>query len=599
MSWAYFGGVIILLLLIVLLLLGVFIVPRFVVTTLKDNFGKMPEEIDKTYYSIIKVGGISFFPLLCVDVALAIILLCTSELPNNNSFITGSMLLGGTLLYMVGLRYDLRGVSSLVRLIVLLIVPLPVVVLCPSFLTALLMYLAAVYMIEMMKLLDGMNGLASGTLTITLLLLLILDIMQGYWFPVLVILSALVVVVPFWLMKMFSKKWKKVIMGNAGAYTMGLVLVYAFFSSFSNNGGDLVFGDNFVVALSIIMLPALDTLRVIGSRARDSRSIIMPDRNQINFKLLRTGMPNGAIFPTYICLIVLFAVSAYLMLHWGVNDGLVAGIEVLLWVATELVMNYFIRSREKRHHLKQWDRVYGREAWDANGPYEQIEAKQLLFGTLGLSERFIDGDEQDFISDSMNLAERFGKRLFDIVVSALCLVVFSPLFLLCYILIKIDDGKDVLFSQERIGRYGRPFNIYKFRTMSVDAEQTGPQLSHAQGEDDPRLTKIGRFLRAHHLDKLPQLWNVLVGDMSLIGYRPERKYYIDQIMEHDPRYAFLYQIRPGVTSYATLYNGYTDTMEKMLRRLELDLYYLAHRSGWFDCKILFLTFASIVFGKKF
>ena len=98
---------------------------------------------------------------------------------------------------------------------------------------------------------------------------------------------------------------------------------------------------------------------------------------------------------------------------------------------------------------------------------------------------------------------------------------------------------------------------------------------------------------------MTQLWNVFCGDMAFIGPRPERKFYIDQILEHDIRYSYLYQIRPGVTSYATLYNGYTDTMEKMLRRLEYDLYYLGHRSWWFDFKVLFNTFCSIVFGKKF
>lgn len=96
---------------------------------------------------------------------------------------------------------------------------------------------------------------------------------------------------------------------------------------------------------------------------------------------------------------------------------------------------------------------------------------------------------------------------------------------------------------------------------------------------------MGRFLRAHHLDELPQLWNVLRGDMTFIGYRPERKFYIDQIMERNPRYAELFAYRPGVTSYATLYNGYTDTMEKMLRRLDYDLYYVEHQSLWFDFKI--------------
>lgn len=212
--------------------------------------------------------------------------------------------------------------------------------------------------------------------------------------------------------------------------------------------------------------------------------------------------------------------------------------------------------------------------------------------------RTID-NQTEFIPSGMTIFERSIKRIIDLIVSAVCLIVFSPLILLIYILIKMDDGGPAFFAQERIGRFGRPFYIYKFRSMKMDAEAMGLQLSHAGGDDDPRITKIGKFLRAHHLDELPQLWNVFTGDMAFIGYRPERKFYIDQIMEHDPRYAFLYQIRPGVTSYATLYNGYTDTMEKMLRRLELDLYYLNHRSVWFDCKILFLTFTSIVFGKKF
>jgi lipopolysaccharide/colanic/teichoic acid biosynthesis glycosyltransferase len=113
------------------------------------------------------------------------------------------------------------------------------------------------------------------------------------------------------------------------------------------------------------------------------------------------------------------------------------------------------------------------------------------------------------------------------------------------------------------------------------------------------MTRIGRFLRNHHLDELPQLWNVLKGDMSFVGYRPERLYYIRQIMERDARYERLYQIRPGITSMATLYNGYTDTMEKMLKRLEMDLYYLEHRSWKMDLKILWLTFFSIVFGRIF
>jgi lipopolysaccharide/colanic/teichoic acid biosynthesis glycosyltransferase len=189
------------------------------------------------------------------------------------------------------------------------------------------------------------------------------------------------------------------------------------------------------------------------------------------------------------------------------------------------------------------------------------------------------------------------KRLIDCLLAAICLIVFSPLFLYCYIAIKREDGGPVIYKQARIGFHGKPFYIYKFRSMHTGAEEDGYHLF--TGDEDERLTRIGKKLRDHHLDELPQLWNVLIGDMAFIGPRPERPYYIRQIMEIDPRYEQLYKIRPGVTSYATLYNGYTDTMEKMLRRLELDLYYLEHRSLRMDFQILFKTFISIVFGKKF
>lgn len=191
------------------------------------------------------------------------------------------------------------------------------------------------------------------------------------------------------------------------------------------------------------------------------------------------------------------------------------------------------------------------------------------------------------------------KRFLDFLIACVCIIVFAPLFVICFIAILLEDGQPAIYSQERIGLHGKPFNIYKFRSMRRDAEQEGPQLLLDGAMNDPRLTRVGKFLRAHHLDELPQLWNVLRGDMAFIGYRPERKFYIDQIMERDPRYELLYKIRPGVTSYATLYNGYTDTIEKMLRRLELDLYYLEHQSMWFDTKVLFKTFISIIFGKKF
>lgn len=205
--------------------------------------------------------------------------------------------------------------------------------------------------------------------------------------------------------------------------------------------------------------------------------------------------------------------------------------------------------------------------------------------------------KEEYIRDGMTSFEKNTKRLADLIVAMLCLIVFSPLFLVIFIAIKLEDHGPAIYKQERIGRFGRPFNIYKFRSMRTDAEVTGPALY--AGDDDPRLTKVGKFIRAHHLDELPQLWNVFCGEMAFVGPRPERKFYIDQIMEVDARYYYLYQIRPGVTSYATLYNGYTDTIEKMVKRLDYDIYYLRNRSWWFDLKILGMTFMAIVFGKKF
>ena len=198
----------------------------------------------------------------------------------------------------------------------------------------------------------------------------------------------------------------------------------------------------------------------------------------------------------------------------------------------------------------------------------------------------------NYIYDGMNAFEREVKRWFDFIMAGMCIIIFSPLFLACYLAVRRGKDGPIIYRQERIGRFGRPFYIYKFRTMVTNAENSGPQLCN--NATDIRLTQAGRWMRRYHLDELPQLWNVLKGEMSFVGPRPERPYYIDQIMERDSRYQFLYQIRPGITSYATIYNGYTDTLEKMLRRLEMDLNYLRHRSWWQDLKILSITFYKIV-----
>ena len=197
----------------------------------------------------------------------------------------------------------------------------------------------------------------------------------------------------------------------------------------------------------------------------------------------------------------------------------------------------------------------------------------------------------------MNALNENLKRIFDFTASCGGMVVFSPLYLAIYIAIKCESKGPAIFRQERIGRGGKAFTLYKFRSMKVTSESDGKPALCQHG--DARLTRVGKFIREHHLDELPQLWNVAKGDMSFVGPRPERKYYIDKIMEVNPEYERLYELRPGLFSYANLHNGYTDTLEKMLKRLEYDLEYLENRTMAMDTKIIFQTVWSILSGKKF
>ena len=211
------------------------------------------------------------------------------------------------------------------------------------------------------------------------------------------------------------------------------------------------------------------------------------------------------------------------------------------------------------------------------------------------------GDKLEMIEDNghdaMGKVQRCIKRGFDLVAAFTGIVVCSPIFLIISLLITYQGNGPVFFRQIRIGYKGRPFAIFKFRTMSSVVEEEGPQL--VAGCDETNSTRLEQFLRGHHLDELPQLWNVLRGDMSFVGPRPERKFFIDKIMEQTDRYRLIYLMRPGLTSEATLYDGYTDTMEKMLRRMEMDIHYLEHRTLRIDLNIILKTILNIATGKKF
>lgn len=186
------------------------------------------------------------------------------------------------------------------------------------------------------------------------------------------------------------------------------------------------------------------------------------------------------------------------------------------------------------------------------------------------------------------------KRFTDIVISSIALIVLFPFFIYFAIQIKRDSKGPVFYKQKRIGYLGKVFKILKFRTMYQDAENGTPKLSSAS---DERITNFGRILRKYRLDELPQFWNILKGDMSLVGPRPEREYYINQIIEDAPYYCLLYKIRPGLTSWGPIKIGYSDTIDKMVERLNYDIVYIENMSLLTDLKILVLTIEILFKGK--
>ncbi len=186
------------------------------------------------------------------------------------------------------------------------------------------------------------------------------------------------------------------------------------------------------------------------------------------------------------------------------------------------------------------------------------------------------------------------KRMSDIVLSVTVLILLSPFLLLLMIIIRISGQGPVIYSQDRIGKDGKPFVIYKFRSMVFDAEATRPLLSSHKEE---RVTRIGRILRKYRIDEIPNFINVLRGEMSVVGPRPERAYFISQIVPRAPEYADIQKVKPGITSWGQVKYGYASSVDEMIERLEYDLYYMKHRSVWFDLKILFMTIGTVLKGK--
>jgi exopolysaccharide biosynthesis polyprenyl glycosylphosphotransferase len=220
-----------------------------------------------------------------------------------------------------------------------------------------------------------------------------------------------------------------------------------------------------------------------------------------------------------------------------------------------------------------------------------------VYDILAGSVKFTSVIQAPLIELNREIAPRWqinAKRIFDVAFSVFVLVTFSWLFILLAIIVKLTSKGNVFFFQERLGLHGKPFKIFKYRSMYIDAEKQGPALS---SKNDPRITPFGLFLRKTRLDEFPQFINVLFGQMSIVGPRPERKFYADKIIEKAPHYKYLHRVRPGITSWGQVKFGYAENVDEMIQRLKYDLLYAENMSLLVDIKIIIYTILIVFQGR--
>ena len=218
---------------------------------------------------------------------------------------------------------------------------------------------------------------------------------------------------------------------------------------------------------------------------------------------------------------------------------------------------------------------------------------ELLSGSLKMTDIY-GALLLQIVDDSMPIWQQALKRAMDLIISLVALILLIPIYITCALAVKFSSSGPIFYLQDRVGLDGRVFKIIKFRTMYLNSEEAGPQLSST---NDSRITKAGRFMRKTRLDEFPQFMNVILGHMSLVGPRPERQFYIDQIMALAPQYVHLTRVRPGITSWGQVKYGYAENVEQMLDRMKFDLLYLKNRSIALDIKIMFYTIAIVLKAK--
>lgn len=358
-------------------------------------------------------------------------------------------------------------------------------------------------------------------------------------------------------------------------------------------------------------------------------------RRLINYEIIIILF--GLLFiTTYVCRVLItgFAIHHFRKNIWQIKVLIIGNSEVSRKVAADLSKT----KRNVRYKLMGYVEIPGEKSIkdDATvykykellNAYKKLEIDQVILAPEDrddkkvmslLSVLFpldipvkISPDTFSFVTSAIRLKDIYGepfidltgpsigeaskniKRTFDVSVSLILLIILLPVYGFLSLLVKKSSKGPIFYSQERIGLHKKPFKIYKFRTMVENAEENGPQLS---SDKDSRITNVGKWMRKYRLDELPQFWNVLKGDMSIVGPRPEREFFINQIVKEAPYFQLVCQVRPGITSWGMVMYGYASNIDQMVERTRYDLIYLANMSLSVDFKILLYTLKTVIGGK--
>lgn len=405
----------------------------------------------------------------------------------------------------------------------------------------------------------------------------------------------------YWLSGFYNKTFKKsrleTLGATAGSIMAGVVILY--FAAiiddpipdrYSNYILLLIMGGLF---LSLVLTSRLVIVWIINRRiARreiEERILIVGDSRYVAEcfgRMLRAPVKNGL---TPVAVMLLDGVHALPELPAEVDRISIDNIEEecrrldIAAIVIALPRGETVRTMEIVRRLYSLELPLLLPAWSAGDLLANLKVSNVAGELL-----------TDISSVDITESQRNVKRLVDVVLSSLSLMVLAPAIAVIGLLIKRDSNGPVFYSQERVGMHRRVFRIYKLRTMRVDAEVDGPALS---SNDDSRVTRVGRVLRRYRLDETPQFWNVLKGDMSLVGPRPEREFFEEQIVKLAPHYVLVHQVRPGLTSWGMVKYGYAATVEQMVERLAYDMIYLKNVSQSVDFKIMFFTVRTVLTGK--